>query len=246
MNMFPSFFSPISSGAEIQQIDVQPILSCMREITDAYDLRYSELYYGTKSASPYHLWASSGPSKLLFAVIDAHINSISQHSNQSPGSSQDLKSSWSSICIAVGLYLTSVLGVWNQGYPAENRLLCYILRILSQDLEDNFTKIMKNGSAAQELWFWKAFLGALSLAHVSSLADVGEGYARLLDLVPDFNHYVRTWAETMGISMWYHARERLKNIVLPTHCQREALAKAVWNRALGESKTSSSNNEEYF
>jgi hypothetical protein len=242
MNMFPSFFGPISAEVRIQQIEVQPILCCMREITDTFNLRYSELYHGTKSALPYHLWASSGPSKLLFAVIDAHISSITEHPSASPVSSQDLKSSWSGICIAVGLYLTSVLGVWNQGYPAENRLLHHILHVLRQDLEDNFANVMKNGTAAQDLWFWKAFLGALSLAHVDSLADFGVGYTRLLDLVPVFNHYIRTWAETVGISTWRYARERLKNIVFPTHCQREVLAKVVWNRALAASKASRSDN----
>lgn len=244
MNMFPSFLSPISAGVQMQPIEVQPILCCMREITDTFDLRYSKLHDGTESASPYHLWASSGPSKLLFSVIDAHISSITEHPyDHRPGSSQDLKSSWSGACIAVGLYLTSVLGVWNQGCPAEDRLLYHVLRMLRQDLEDNFADATKKGTAAQDLWFWKAFLGALSLAHVDSLADIRVSYTRLLDLVPDFNHYIRTWARNEGIIMWHHARERLQNVVFPTHCQREALAKTVWNQALAESTTSTSNND---
>jgi hypothetical protein len=74
MNMFPSFLSPISEGVQIQQIDVEPILRCMREITATFDSRYSELCRGTDRASQYYLWASSGPSKLLSAVIDGHIS----------------------------------------------------------------------------------------------------------------------------------------------------------------------------
>lgn len=237
MNMFPSFLSPISAGVQIQQIEVEQILCLMREITGTFDLRYSEEAYGTIRASPYYLWSSGGPSKLLSAVIDAHIRSITaKRPNDHPRSSQGLKSSWSGICIAVGLYLTSVLGVWNQGYPAENRLLHHILRILRQDLEDNFASVISKHTAAQELWFWKAFLGALSLAHVGSVAGSGGvGYAKLLDLIPDFNRYIRTWAGITGISKWQHARDRLENIVFPIHFQREALAKALWNRALSSS-----------
>jgi hypothetical protein len=234
MNMFPSFFSPISPGLQIKQVDVRPILGSMQDITDAFDLRYSEL---TPHVEPYHLWASSGPSRLLSAVIDAHLSSIKEHSNDALGYSQDLKSSWSGICLAVGLYLTSVLGIWNQGRPAENRLLHHILRILGQDLEDNLADVLKNDTAAQDLWFWKAFSGALSLAHVESVAGGPKmGDARLLELIPDFNRYVWTWTESTGISVWERARDRLENIVFPMHFQREALAKALWNRALSGSE----------
>ncbi|OKL56627.1 hypothetical protein UA08_08213 [Talaromyces atroroseus] len=235
MNLFPSFLSPISPEVQIKKIDVQPILGCMQEITDAFELRYSELYYGTGCALPYHLWASGGPSKLLSAVIGAHISSITAHTNENLRSSEGIKSSWTGICVAVGLYLTSVLGVWNQGYPAENRLLHHILRILRHDLEDSLAEVMINGTAAQDLWLWKAFLGALSLAHVVTAAGVGVCDARLWNLVPDFNHYIQIWAGTTRISMWQNARHRLENIVFPTHFQREGLAKELWNRALSAS-----------
>lgn len=50
MNMFPSFLSPIDEGVRSQHVEVKPILCCMREITAAYDLRYSEVD-GTNRAS---------------------------------------------------------------------------------------------------------------------------------------------------------------------------------------------------
>jgi hypothetical protein len=114
--------------------------------------------------------------------------------NDISGSSQNLKSSWSGICIAVGLYLTSILGVWNR-CPPENRLLRYNLRVLGQDLVGNFADIMGQDVAAQKSWFWKAFLGALSLAHARSVIDGGVvSYTKLLDVVPVFNHFLQTAA----------------------------------------------------
>ncbi|KAI7973269.1 hypothetical protein EIK77_004546 [Talaromyces pinophilus] len=182
--MFPSFLSPIDEGVQSQHVDVEPILCCMREITAAYDSRYSEAEHGTDRASQYYLWASSGPSKLLSAVIDAHISSITDNTEKNnSGLSPKVKSSWSGICIAVGLYLTSVLGVWNQGHPPENRLLYHNLRILRQDLDDNLADIMGEDIFAQQLWFWKAFLGALSLAHAGFVADEGVGTGPCSDIV---------------------------------------------------------------
>jgi hypothetical protein len=239
MSMFPSFLSPVSEGVQLRQVDVLPILECMREITVTYDLRYSELEFGTDCGSQYYLWASSGPSKLLSAVIDAHIKSITDQPDNDDSSrcSQNLMSSWSGICIAVGLYLTSVLGVWNQGRPPENRLLHHNLRILKQDLEENYADIMGHDAAAQQLWSWKAFLGALSLAHADSVIDDDGlvGYTKLLDLVPVFSHYLQTSTRHMRFKKWAYARDLLGNVVFPAHFQREALAQALWDRALSSS-----------
>ncbi|PCG97120.1 Hypothetical protein PENO1_064800 [Penicillium occitanis (nom. inval.)] len=237
MNMFPSFLSPIDEGVQSQHVDVEPILCCMREITAAYDSRYSEAEHGTDRASQYYLWASSGPSKLLSAVIDAHISSITDNTEKNnSGLSPKVKSSWSGICIAVGLYLTSVLGVWNQGHPPENRLLYHNLRILRQDLDDNLADIMGEDIFAQQLWFWKAFLGALSLAHAGFVADEGVvRYKKLLDLVPVFNRYLQTSARRMGFKRWQYARTQLGMIVFPTYFRGQGLVQILWDQALSAS-----------
>lgn len=150
--------------------------------------------------------ASSGPSNLLSAVIDAYISSIPDHNEDSkPGLPPNLKSSWS--CIAVGLYLTSVLGVWNRGLPPENRHLYRNLLTLRRDLDESLSDIMGQDASSWQFWFWKAFLGAFCLAHVGFVVEEGVvSYTRLLDLVPLFNRHLQTSARRMRFKRWQYAR----------------------------------------
>lgn len=86
-----------------------------------------------------------------------------------------------------------MLGVWNQGHPPENRLWYHNLRLLRQDIDDNLADTMGHDVSAQQLWVWKAFLRAFSLAHAGFVADEGVvGYTKLLGLVPVFNRHLQT------------------------------------------------------
>jgi hypothetical protein len=72
-------------------------------------------------------------------------------------------SSWCGVAITSELYLTAVLGLWNAGKPIERRLLRIIFRILVRDLAKQ-PKKWSTTAGSSDLWLWKHFVGAYSLA----------------------------------------------------------------------------------
>lgn len=164
----------------------------------------------------------------MWTVVNAHLDSLSDLTQTDTPESPMILSEWSSFCVAQGMYLTSVLGVWNQGSPLESRLFCHILRILKRDVQTNKANRLKQGNKARDLWAWKAFLGAFSLGHAGPKACDEE----LRDLKVEFVGYVSEWSKVTGITQWSHAREVLTGIVWPTYFKREDLAMELWEEAL--------------
>ena len=225
MRLFPFFFSPISPGRRPQLVDIRHIIRCLQEITQIFELRYLGLAGEANNVSASHLWDSGCPSRLLLAAIDAHIKSISQRPLPLEQQQDGLLSSWSGICVVVGLYLTSVLGVWNRGFPVESRLFHHILLILRRDLQGTTAVLTSKDVAAKDLWVWKAFIGAFSLAHAKSIVGKAENQA----LVTEFSDDVLFWARATGNVQWAQARKRLAGIAWPAEFQRDTLAELVWN-----------------
>lgn len=235
MRLFPFFFSPHPPGTQFRDIDARPIIVCLKDITELSDMRYPGSSKAGANVTPYQLWDSGGPSRLLSVVVSAHLDSFSSHSKHSASRQpKRMMSSWSGVCVVVGMYLTSVLGVWNKGVPAEPRLFRHILQILRRDLQTSSGNLMRRKQTAlRDLWFWKQFVGAFSLAHAQSRAYD----ARLEGLAEEFHDRIRTWAKITGINRWEQARKVLASVVWPVHFPQEDLAESLWAQAIGGQRT---------
>ena len=229
--LLPRFFSSSGLIQRLNPVDAVSILDGIREITSLFDVRKSPQSADQDEKSPYKQWIQGGPvpggpSRLFEAIVNAHIASTLPMPD---GPKPDFQTSWIGIIVVLGMYLISVLGVWNSGLPAEDRLLHYILRSSHRDLSKCFSHSMSNNSKAQEFWFWKLFVTALHLAH----ARTNSYYAWMDDLDVKLIGFIREWADLTKTRTWKDAREKLIGIVWPVAFDREGLAEALWNKAIG-------------
>ncbi|EYB23494.1 hypothetical protein FG05_13967 [Fusarium graminearum] len=110
---------------------------------------------------PWNVWNSGAPSKLLYTVITAHIQSFSNKIPLPNHGEPVYVSGWSGFCSAVDFYLTTVLAVCNQGLPPQ-RVLHYLkVDIIKRDLQNGPPLFDSMNTETRNLWFWKAFMCAL-------------------------------------------------------------------------------------
>ncbi|KAF4966329.1 hypothetical protein FSARC_5957 [Fusarium sarcochroum] len=228
MSLFPSFFSSSALHDRLYPVDASSIIACVRNITQMFDMRNSVQRTGGDDKTTYQLWDQGGPSRLFSAVVNAHVESCSPGPERPDGSRPDLQTSWIGISVVVGMYLTSILGVWNQGQPEQDRLLRYITYSSQQDLERSFPELRSRSKKAGEFWFWKLFVTALHLAH----AGMKGCNTPVHDLRPILTGQIRVWADLTETRLWRDAKDKLAHIIWPTNFEREDLAESVWNEAL--------------
>ncbi|KAF4980015.1 hypothetical protein FZEAL_3877 [Fusarium zealandicum] len=228
LRLFPTFFSPTILGRKLQDIDVRRTLQCLHEVTATFDLRYSEAASDAAVKSPYYVWSEGGLSRLLYAMIDAHVESCAARPKRRASKQSKILSSWSSCTIVIDMYLISVLGIHNEGSPAESRLHRHTLRILKRDLERGLKDVVERDGVARDFWFWKLLIGSLSLTHASPVPS-DQGFR---DLLADFTYYIQQWVKATGVTKWKDAKKVLTSVVWPENFEREDLAVSFWNRVV--------------
>ncbi|CAH0051140.1 unnamed protein product [Clonostachys solani] len=227
VSLFPFFFIPLEAVKKpFRHVDVSTMLESLRDVTKAYDMRFERPSRNGVVDSQYHLWHSGAPSKMFVASIDAHAKSLSHNPDLSAQENDSLLSSWSGFNVAEGMYLTSVLGIWNSGSPPETPLHSRGLLILERDLQAELVELVTGREQRQELWLWKLFVGILSIAH----ADVQSRKSFFQELSAHFSRLVRKWIDLrgMGSMQWENAREVLSSITWPVHFQKEEIARRLW------------------
>nr|CEG03931.1 unnamed protein product [Fusarium acuminatum CS5907] len=220
LHMIPFFFTPIRRDELPRPIDVRSILAFLREVTDKVDIRSSTV--GRESDRLVELW-DHGPDQLLFSIVNTHFRSLRGDASLTE---QDLLSSWCGFTVSMSLYLTSVLGVWNQGAPVESRLLYHFLGLLKEDLQATLVDLATDSPVYQALWIWKAFVGRLSLAQDPTATCC----KRLKDLMLDFNQLVRRWVAITGTARWSEVETVLTTICWPVYFQHMGSAEKHWER----------------
>ncbi|CAG9981463.1 unnamed protein product [Clonostachys byssicola] len=230
IRLFPYFFSSAIVTKYPRHVDVSDIISCLAQITKQHDARFAGFEAAYDARSRYELWDSGGPSRLLSAVVNAHLDSISNEPPLSSHSNVGFASSWSGFCVAIGMYLTSVLGVWNQGSPAESSLLQHVLLILKQDLETSWLNFKARSKESRALWIWKWFAGALTIAHVQP-KDCDRRFRELsvefLSLVEHCRGVIRK-----GSEHWPEVKAMLHRVVWPHELPKELEVIKFWNNPI--------------
>ncbi|CAM1501264.1 Fc.00g104260.m01.CDS01 [Cosmosporella sp. VM-42] len=229
MRMFPYFFNPLPHTTEFRDIDVTPIIACLKILSDMVEIRRLNPYLPYGECSRDLIWLEGGATRLLLVVVHAHVESISPHTpepSQEYGARDKLRSSWSGMSASNALYLHSILGLWNAGEPIEDRLHSHVLSILQRDLEQNHFKVSSRQTKASDLWFWKAFVGAFSITKRQKV-DTGVVRGRQ----PTFNNFICDWSKAMAITRWADARARLKRVLWPASFWEDDTVQQMWDAA---------------
>ena len=230
MQSFPFFFNPPSIMNLHRPADMSDTILRLRKITTKVDAWSKLGRFGTPTTPAdgfNELWDSGNTSQLLLSVVNAHIDSCADPPGTFDGHETDVPMSrWSGFCVAMGLYLTCILGVWNRGQPPEPRLFLHILDVLQRDLTTTKDKVVEAGAKSTHLWLWKCFVASAALAQTCTPTSS----IRFQKLQGFFKGGVFWWIRETGTREWEEARQVLGNIVWPEISGREDLCRALWKR----------------
>ncbi|KAJ3548704.1 hypothetical protein NM208_g873 [Fusarium decemcellulare] len=223
MKLMPFFFAVLPPNFRFHDIDAYPMIECLKNLTISMQVGSGE----QKKCDPSWEWIEGSESRLLFATVKSHLTSLRNADDaDSRFHPSCLNTSWSSICVACGLYLYGVLDVWPAGQPMELRMFRRFLSILMKDLNQNVDDV--KSAMFSDLWFWKAFLGACSLAkrQADAYDEVLEGFERA------FDGFILKWSRINSVVSWEDAHLRLLGLTWPLS-KAQDFAEGVWKRALG-------------
>lgn len=230
MRLFPSFFNVPPAGTAFGNVDGSPFIECLRQFSSMADAR-------NRSDSPAQynvggrldqIWLEGAATRLLLAMVSSHVQSTTTKRKKPKQTPDKLTVSWSGASAAIGLYLNPILGIFNAGQPLEDRLHRRVLFILKGDLDRDDYIPGPNRDAASDYWFWRAFLGAFSIAKHERCgkADLSRAFRQ------SFDGFVGEWAGRMGVRRWDEARGCLEAVVWPSDFGDDALAEEVWGGAV--------------
>jgi hypothetical protein len=222
LKMLPFFFTELPPDASFVDIDGTAMVECLATLTTTAIFRTQEMDFDQQQI----IWQEGAATRLLLVFVGSHIESISTAGRKGPGSKtrSGMASSWSGIAAATGLYLHTILHLWNAGEPIEPRLHRRVLLILKQDLERSRCSSL----LLSDMWFWKAFVGAMSIdGEVASRAD-----GVLHEMKGIYEGFVREWSIMVGITEWQGARAALSSIVWPEVFHSEDMAQELWYRCI--------------
>jgi hypothetical protein len=187
------------------------------------------------------IWALGPQSAMLLVYARSHVFSLFDRIEQGAFGSNleaEIGTSLPGFSMAVGFYLHGVLDLWEGRQRLEAPLLRCTLTILKKDL-DRTEADMISGDVDPNVWLWKLFTGALTLAQHNA-ADPGEEYLHSLTgreftfkaLRGWFNNRIRVWASVAKIEEWKDVKETLMRFSWPEVFAGESLAEEIWKEAM--------------
>jgi hypothetical protein len=221
MKLLPFFFAALPSSIQFHNIDASPLVDCLKHVTTSTQTVREDRY----KCDPSWEWIEGSDSRLLCATISSHFSSLFHDDMFSSAHSSKYSISWSGMCAASSLYMHSVLELWNGGEPMDARLFRRFLSILNRDLSQTFSTLGLNDST--DFWFWRAFLGAYSIAKQQAHGrdPFLDGHQRA------FAGYVEAWKSVTGLTLWEEAHASLVSTAWPAIMNYET-GRSVWISAI--------------
>ncbi|UZP38093.1 hypothetical protein NXS19_005909 [Fusarium pseudograminearum] len=221
LKMIPFFFSELPPNTKFVDIDGTAMVECLATLTATAQLRTQGMDFDDQQM----IWQEGAATRLMLAFVGSHIESISTDGRKgSVPNGSPMASSWSGMAAATGLYLHTVLRLWNAGEPIEPRLHRRVLLVLQQDLE----RSRRTSHSLSDLWFWKAFVGAMSVER--QIASPAKGV--LNEMKGIYEGFVREWSIIIGTTAWEQARAALSRIVWPEVFHSDDMAQELWYRCV--------------
>ncbi|ESU10452.1 hypothetical protein FGSG_02854 [Fusarium graminearum PH-1] len=221
LKMIPFFFSELPPNTKFVDIDGTATAECLATLTATAQLRTQGMDFDDQQM----IWQEGAATRLMLAFVGSHIESISTGGRKGsvPNGSR-MASSWSGMAAATGLYLHTILRFWNAGEPIEPRLHRRVLLVLQQDLE----RSRRTSRPLNDLWFWKAFVGAMTVER--QVASPARGVLNEMKWI--YESFVREWGIMIGTTTWEQARAALSRIVWPEVFHSEGMAQELWYRCV--------------
>lgn len=225
MRLFPYFFSPQPAGREVREINVLPIIRNTRVLAEVAEQQEAE------PLKPNDSFARGDQAQLMYDWAEIHMRSVAADPEGFPEGSERLMSSASGVGAAIGLFLNSVVSLANLGEPIETRLHRRVLLILKRDIEKKKALVKLQVGMDRDLWFWKVFIGAMSIAVQQKLIGAKDllGCDKDLETIKsDFENNIRNWSFLTDTTSWEDAKAALIRVSWPAMSGNEPIAKAVW------------------
>ncbi|SCO88957.1 uncharacterized protein FRV6_13085 [Fusarium oxysporum] len=135
LRMFPAFFNPPHSEAQLVDVGIVPIVQCFRELTEGYYGDPTEPSAKRQYVLQGEFWKQGPASEFYETIIMVHLNSISygndNEAESSPGQKPKLKASWYGSVITAQLYMEQVVRLWR---PFKKEIYLYTMRVFQGDL----------------------------------------------------------------------------------------------------------------
>jgi len=224
IRLFPAFFNPPHSGAQLLDIDYRPIIRCLRDTTENLG--------GDPHNDPFcerqnQFWLQGPSSKLYDSVIMAHLNSIyyggdNDGSEASTPETSRYLVSWCALTVAAQLYMQEIAVVWG---PLKLEIILYSLRILQRDVT-----IAMRSSELVEFIYWQSFIGLVSVHAYEKHGDL----ASEPSFKAFFQRIVREQSEALRLYTWDDARWVLANVLWPRSDSKDWLMREIWDMAMSD------------
>ena len=178
------------------------------------------------------MWTDGTATRLFLIFVDSHRHSFFAGRQVPHCSDGSLASAWIGIATASGLYLNSVLDVWNIGQPIEPRMLRHFLELLERDVDLTRGVLDAKGSPASELWLWKSFVAVLTVRRAErSGPEFRNAMHGLRDI---WTAKLKIWCQSSGVEEIDKVRETLGRIVWPDEAFDEELEEATWSEVTAQ------------
>lgn len=226
IRLIPTFFAPPPAGTPPKPVDVPAFLSALQSMTSMAMKAHLSPDLEDKARIFHSMWTDGTATRLFLVFVDSHRHSFYAGRQVPSCTDGDLSSAWTGIATASGLYLNSVLDIWNIGQPIEPRMLRHFLLVLERDVDLTRHVVHFRDSPASELWLWKAFVAALTIRRAE---DAGPEFRdAMIGLSVVWDEYLRVWCRASGVTEWQKARKLLQRVSWPEEPLDEDLEETAW------------------
>lgn len=221
LGLIPHFLTPSSRDVVPRTIDVSLGVKLLRGITRLVEAKDMAGNCGKHEKRKGIVWRENTAVKMWYFTVYSHVESLSASDE-----AKLLPSDWTGIFATIELYQNCVIKLCNAGMIMEEQRLGQILVLVERDLRRTKSCLEKPISGESDLWFWKVFVGVLSISRLGKCLS-----EKLRALRHLFGAYIREWAGKFEVESWDEARKSLESIAWPSSTREEERFLEAWYKA---------------
>lgn len=205
IQLLPMYFYPLPQGVVPGLVNGRDTVTCLRDVTKDYNNSF---------------WGNGMASAVLERWTLAHVSSVipgydAFQNETSP--KYDFVTSWCSLCISSGIYVSYVLKLWG---PLESTVHRYTIRLLNRCITYEVAEWENSSRTRKDFLFWQHFLGAICVHARPADTENPENFL-IYRRVRDLSH-------RLGLRDWKHARTVLTRTAWPMSTTDESATRELW------------------